>query len=41
MAEGELNFVLVTGDLDGDERPRPTPVPQGLRDVLVAAGCTL
>ncbi len=41
FAEGEMTFVFVAGDLDGDERPRATPVPQGLRDVLTAAGYTL
>jgi acyl-CoA thioester hydrolase len=41
FAEGEMTFVFVRGELDGDVRPRPTPVPQGLRDVLAAAGCTL
>ena len=40
-AEGEMVFVFVTGEADGDERPRSTPVPEGLRDVLTAAGCIL
>ena len=40
MAEGAMDFVFVTGDLDADEPPRPTPVPRGLRDALAAAGCT-
>ena len=39
-AEGRMTFVFVDlPDLDGDVRPRPTPVPQGLIDVLAAAGC--
>ena len=41
MADGRMHFVFVTGALDGDERPRPTPVPRQLREILDAAGCTL
>ena len=29
MADGHMYFVFVTGQLDGDDRPRPTPVPEG------------
>jgi acyl-CoA thioester hydrolase len=41
MADGHMHFVFVKGDLDADEPPRPTPVPQQLRDELAAAGCTI
>jgi acyl-CoA thioester hydrolase len=41
FAEGDMTFVFIEGAAGGDVRPRPTPVPQGLRDVLVAAGCTV
>ena len=41
FAEGDMTFVFIEGAAGGDVRPRPAPVPQGLRDVLAAAGCTL
>jgi acyl-CoA thioester hydrolase len=41
MADGHMNFVFVTGELDADEPPRPTPIPQQMRDALAAAGARL
>jgi acyl-CoA thioester hydrolase len=40
-ADGSMTFVFVTGALDADIPPQPTPVPQGMLDVLAAAGCDL
>jgi acyl-CoA thioester hydrolase len=40
MAEGEMSFVFVSGEPDADDRPRPAPVPQQLRDILAEAGCS-
>jgi acyl-CoA thioester hydrolase len=41
MADGHMHFVFVTGELDGDDRPRPTPVPEQMRTILLDVGCTL
>ena len=40
-ADGSMTFVFVTGELDADIPPRPTPIPQGMLDAFAAAGCSL